>query len=98
MEIDELERNSVCKACDQKGHWKGDPECPKSLGSSSQHTRRSMLAIHDGSAVDAEPHTVMATTTGTDSTQRSARAAPTSTTKPKSSSGFYLFPLCVRFF
>eukprot|EP00959_Pyramimonas_sp_CCMP1952_P105884 2213932-Pyramimonas_sp.AAC.1 len=31
-EIDDLKKNSVCKACDQRGHWKGDPECPKTRG------------------------------------------------------------------
>ncbi|CAK0825635.1 unnamed protein product, partial [Prorocentrum cordatum] len=44
-EIGDLKKNSVCKACDQRGHWKGDPE--------------PMLAIHDSGCAEAEPRRVM---------------------------------------
>ena len=27
--VDDRKRNSTCASCGQKGHWRGDPECPK---------------------------------------------------------------------
>ena len=27
--MDDRKKNSTCADCKQKGHWKGDPECPK---------------------------------------------------------------------
>lgn len=31
LEIQEMKKNSQCKACSQFGHWKGDPECPRTI-------------------------------------------------------------------
>ncbi|CAK0798448.1 unnamed protein product [Prorocentrum cordatum] len=92
-EIDDLKKNSVSKACDQRGHWKGDPECPKTRGGGqpSSGARRPTSAIHDSGCAEAEPHRVMTATSSRATTTARSAPKPAAERKPNTSAGFYSF-------
>ncbi|CAK0838337.1 unnamed protein product [Prorocentrum cordatum] len=90
-EVDDLKKNFVCKACDQRGRWKGDPERPKTRGGGqpSSGARRPMLAIHDSGCAEAEPHRVMTATSSRATATARSTPKPAAERKPNTSAGFY---------
>ena len=56
-----LKANSTCRDCDEKGHWKGDPECPRQR---AQRAHVAGVVQHDVGAVRFDPEVQKVSVTG----------------------------------